>query len=586
MQKVRGMSLVTILMGMSVLLLLLFVMAEAATFHLQFASGLDARQEAKNLAESAVNEALAAALGDDSYGKNAVAVVIPGPGDPTRNYGVVSFGNADVRAPQSLNHLDDPALATGSTGQNVPGHTFHLVGVGRCGDSTSTVETVFYRPPFPKALSASGRIKAVGTVVTGMQQGTNYPSDPTGIPPSSRMPGCIQTNASDQGQNKAIDLLQCSVSGDAAAVGSVQLDSSTTVAGQVRQGGTAQPLPHVDVLTRINNIKNSPGTEILTGPIGNKTINWFSGCNDPSLTINGDLELHNGVLWTVGDLVITGGVKGQGLILCGGNLEIRKGTSLAADNLIAAACVGDVTLKGQDANRNNYYFQGVIYTNGNFKSQDLTVIGSVIAESTDPNKGGLELNNVNVVQTPECVSICQGNMVRVWQTRSKGRHDRPGEKALGAPATNPPGPIRYASPAERGPGIPDPSAVPSMVYFCVSPTAEEMLQPVDRRGQRLYNFAFKNAQTNAPLLTGLNVPGQKGTQPGNNFVDHIMWMTGTNFVKPPLNVEDTHVNDALQQLNQELSLTRSELISRMLFPPVNSLMTPGESSRVLLWKCY
>jgi hypothetical protein len=515
----RGMSLMTVLLGMTVLLLLLFTMAEASVFHLQFATSLDSRQEAKNLAESAVNEALAEFLGNDQYGKTPVQVLVPGDGDPTKNYGIVSFG-ADSRVPSSLNNLGSLNQVQGSTNHAVPGNSVHIVGRGRVGDSTSTVEAIYYRPPFPKALSASGRLKLVGTIVEGAAPGsTTIP-----VPAGQQVPGCIQTNALDSGNLKAVELLQCAISGDAAAVGSVQLDSATTVSGEVRQNGTPQTIAQIDVQSRINDIKDASGTEILSGVITDKTLNWFAGCRDPQLVINGNLTLQNGVLWTLGDLKITGSVSGEGLILCGGKVEVLSGSDLNAQTLVAVAAVGDVVMKGQG--QSNYGFKGIVYTGGNFVSQDLTVKGSVIANSNDPNKGGIDLNNVYVIQTPESVSISQGGMMQIWQTASKGRGGQAGERALASAVTNPPSPIQFVAGS-----IPDPGATRSQVFFNLSLTADTVLNNLTgdqaKANFTIYNAAKPIGPRNPSVKSNIfltNAGRDSGNSSGSTVETHVRWL--------------------------------------------------------------
>ncbi len=574
----------TVLLGMTVLLLLLFTMAEASIFHLQFATSLDSRQEAKNLAESAVNEALAEFLGNDQYGKTQVQVLVPGDGDPTRNYGVVSFLGADSRVPNSLNNLGSLNQVQGSTGHGVPGNTIHIVGRGRVGDSTSTVEAIYYRPPFPKALSASGRLKLVGTIVEGAIPG----SSTIPIPASEQIPGCIQTNALDSGNLKAVELVQCAISGDAAAVGSVQLDTATTVSGEVRQNGTPQAIAQIDVQARINDIKNATSTEILSGAITDKTLNWFAGCLDPQLVINGNLTLNNGVLWTLGDLKITGGVSGEGLILCGGKVEVLSGSDLNAQSLVAVAAVGDVIMKGQG--QSNYGFKGIVYTQGNFVSQDLTVKGSVIANSSDPNKGGIDLNNVYVVQTPESVSISQGGMMQIWQTASKGRGGQPGERALASPVTNPPSPIQFLPGSNT-----DPGATRSQVFFNLSLTADTVLNNLPANQAKanftIYNAAKPIGPRNPSIKRDVfltNAGRDPGNSSGSTVETHVRWLLASGQEYPggvkwyhPLPNNNADI-DGIQQTDQQLgNPTRGQI-----FPPVNSLLATGERSRVLLWRSY
>lgn len=553
----KGSSLITVIIGSGLLLMVLFTMAEAVIFHLQFANSLNTEHEARNLAQAAVHEALAELLTSDQYGRNSTPpLIVAGDGDPSRNYGIVSFV-ADGRVPRSLNNLGSLNQITGSTGHGVPGNTVHLVGRGRSGSSERTVEVLFYRPPFPKAMSSSGPIVASNARVTGLKADTAYPpSDPNNL-----VPGSLQSNSNKRGTTPAIKVINCQISGDVAAVGDVQVDAGSQVDGEIRMHGDPQPIPKIDVTARINDIKNADGTELLSGTIPGRKVGWYCGCPSGDLTINGDLDLENGVLWANENLTITGGVKGNGLVLCGGKVTIQKGCTLDADNLVALAAKGDVTLEGAD--RSDYFFQGLVYTNGNFSAEHLTVLGAVIADSSDPTRGGLTLRDVDMVLQPDAFNINKSVTFVV--------EDRGNERG---------------SQNSQPPSVP-PQGTPSSLRFQFSIRPESL-----RGGEKRFDFTVVNVNPTYPaypapktwywpnVSMNAEIPYsvQKLTRPDNN--------TKINWYKP-MPSEDNR-NDCYTQINNTIGLSPQQMLTRgmLAFPDLNSLMPSGERSRILMWVEY
>lgn len=383
----RGSALGTTVILTSLSLLMLFLMGQMCLFHLQFSSEVERRQLALNLAESAINEGLAALLADETYGGD---VTVTHPDYPEGSSGKLTFAKTGA---WSTNNLKKTVNADGWE-RVVPPSAAHLVGTGKVGDVVEVVEAIYVRPPFPKALLASGPIEAKGHLsVSGVA---------AGAPADSRLPGSISSNsASTDASRPAIKIgPSCSISGDVSAPGLIQIDPAAHVGGAISSNAGPQPVPQLDVPTLISRVRGATGTQALAGTVGPTTVDWFSGCTG-SLRVEGDLLLKDGVLWVEQDLVITGGIQGQGLVLVKGNVEIQAGMALGAQNLVALAAGGDVTLRGQD--RSSYYFQGMVYTEGNLIAREITVLGSVVS-----NGGGIELENVNLVQTAGSVETNHG----------------------------------------------------------------------------------------------------------------------------------------------------------------------------------
>jgi hypothetical protein len=390
--KRRGSSLFLVLTFVGVLTLLLFTMAQMCIFHLQFSVETDTRQLARDLAESVVNEGLARAANDNGFGTAAPPPTLVIPGSISGSTGTLSFDTHQSQVPASINNLINAGAAHSSTGLPVPGNTIYLVGKGQVGTVQATLETLYYIPPFPKALATSGPINATDTNVMGMPFNTTYPGTPAMLLALGlNRPGSMITN--DNGAT-AINLVNCSISGDVGAVGQVVLDAATNVSGEIRSNQAPQAVPHLDVANLIANVNTVGGTSMLAGAVGSQNVTWFAGCNG-NLLINGDLTLSDGVLWVNGDLTVTGGINGTGMILCSGNAQLQQGTQFNAQNSVALAAKGNVVLNG--LNQSNYFFQGLIYTNGNFRADSLTVLGTVVCDGSGPGTGAMNLTNANMV---------------------------------------------------------------------------------------------------------------------------------------------------------------------------------------------
>ncbi len=396
--RARGSTLASVLLVLMVAVTLTFVVAQASLTHLQFATGIDNREHARNLAESAINQALGQVLDSDAYGKNRAGgsfVKVTDPQYPAGSYGYLTFNKTEAaleRTWWSTNNLGDGSEL--GDRRPVPPSTVHLVGVGRCGDVQQTVEVLYYRPPYPKALTCTGPINSTGGLyVAALESGAAYPGSPTAIPPNDAERGSIHSNATG---NKAIELgAGCNITGNVGAAGQIVLDPTVVVGGEVRADANPQPVPDFDVDRMIYNVADVSNSLSLSGSTSALTVDWYAGSTG-NLDVNGDLTLKDGVLWVKGDLKVSGCIKGNGLVLVKGNVTADAGSNLDAQNLVALAASGDVRLHAAD--QNNFYFQGLVYSEGNIEARQITVLGTVIANGS-PGKGRLDLDRVTAVAT-------------------------------------------------------------------------------------------------------------------------------------------------------------------------------------------
>ena len=397
MKRSRGGALVTVILGLTITLTVLFLLGQVATQHLGFVASLEARQQARNLAEAAVARGLAEILESESYGVSRPRgrrIVVRGSElwGGGEGEGTLTFSPAEDRQYFSTNNLTRTTSVPGS-GRSVPKGVAHLVGVGRYAGATRVVEALYYRPPFPFGASASGPIIAPeGLSVVGLAAGADLTGEPGEISSSARAASSLRSTS---GGDPAIRLGPgCQVLGDLSAPGVVRVDPGATVSGEVRSGDSPGRLPVVDVETLMASLESVSGAAGVSGQVGSLSVNWVTGCSE-DLTVLGDLTLQQGVLYVRGDLEVRGAVQGDGLVLVGGRTSLLGGAELRAQNMVAVGSVGDVAMTAQGSA--GYFFQGLVYSGGNLEAREITVLGSLITNAP-AGSGQMTLENMTLVQ--------------------------------------------------------------------------------------------------------------------------------------------------------------------------------------------
>jgi len=386
----------------------------ALTFqHQFFSTALQQQQAARNLAEAAIQQAIVRVLHspNQSWGAAAQAgevIRVTSPIYPEAK-GVVSFNPAVALAEEvalSHNHLKVSAISPGSLDRQIPANCAQVVGRGVCGNSVKTIEVLFYVPPFPNALASEGPIRSRGgLLVGGLLDPEKYVSDYASVADEDKSPAHVVSNFTSP---QAIDLGPgATILGNVAAVGGVVLDSSVTVSGEVRQYIEPQPVPRLDLTALFGRVGFQLGSTELAPNISGPGLNlpWNAHSNS-NLVVNGDINLDSGVLLVRGDLTVHGGVSGSGAILVDGETRILGGARLNSADQVALVSRKKIVLDG--GGKSSYYFQGLMYTEEDVLAEDVTVIGAVIARGL----GGLELNDVNLINAPVTVSLVDGLELR------------------------------------------------------------------------------------------------------------------------------------------------------------------------------
>lgn len=402
-----GWALGTTLACMIALSVLLFAAVSAGVSHLQMVSKTTNAQHAKNLAEAALSKAIAELVKSDyKFGKNGsdrVEVSVP---DLEGSSGVVTFnrsesGFSDGYSTYNLDR-DSNVSGGGARSHQVPPRTVHLVARGRVGSSESWMECLYYKPPFPDGLAASGPVWVRSLYLAAVTSGQAYSGgDPGQIAPEDSRPANLFTNAT--GATAAQILEGCHITGSAGAMGGVSVDPDSQVLGEVLPGSEERAIPEIDVRARMDALRPNAVDVASTG--GNLELDpdWFAQATS-GLTVGGDLDLKGSVLLVTGDLRVAGAIKGTGVILVDGSVEITDGRSnVTSADQVAIACTRDFNLRAEAPEGN--YFQGLVYCEGDFEAKHITVVGATVVNGKNGAQGEARLDNVRFVQTPGSVEM-------------------------------------------------------------------------------------------------------------------------------------------------------------------------------------
>ena len=410
-RKSRGISIGTYLIAIATFSVLLSTLGWMATHHLHFATVMQQQQAARNLAETALNEALVRVLKspNQSFGTGrqvADRIEVSNPRYPGSR-GLVTFHPSSARdqqMPPSFNNLYSTVVHQDDAFRKVPVNTLYLVALGTCGDSRKKVEMLYYIPPFPSALASEGPVRSTGALlVAGVRDPANFPGNYDQVPPEDRAPSHVVSNYSGP---EAIHLgTGANIQGNVGAVGGVRLDSDVIVSGQVRQGIEPQPLPQLNLDSIFTTLDAQVGKDTIPMETisGADPMSWNSQRNG-NLHVTGDLHLDNGVLFVRGNLTVDGGITGEGAVFVDGETRINRGANLNAIDQVAVVSRKKILLEGQ--NKWSFFFKGLLYSEEEVVANNLTVLGAVIA------RGALELNEVNLLNAPVTISLIEGLELR------------------------------------------------------------------------------------------------------------------------------------------------------------------------------
>jgi len=381
------------------------------------------------MAESVVAEALEKVMANQSYGKSTSTTYNDEPlrlkstGYGNSAVGLLTFNSSKASSvenpitkdkesiPWSFNNLECDASKDGC-GRTVPRFAVHLIGTGISNGVVRRVEAVIHVPPFPYAIASSGKFESgSGLFVAAVKEPKDAMNGASAIPPDKLVPSHLGANSRD---DKAVKLGKgTKITGDVHSSGGVELDPD---GGAQIQGKTichADPikLPKIDVTSYDPEVQKMEGIQQLPASMDAQKLEGVSK-RKGNLTVNGDLTLDGSIVYVEGDLTIHGGVKGKGGLFVTGKTTIERGASLDSSNTAVLISKGDVNLNGKG--KDSSAFQGLLYTEGNFKAEQITLLGSFLSNGSgegattqvgSTSNGDISMNNVNLIHVPEYTKI-------------------------------------------------------------------------------------------------------------------------------------------------------------------------------------
>lgn len=401
-RRKRGASLLAVMALSMVVVTVLLVVGSVSTARLTLAGRSRGESLATYAAESAIARATAALLEDRTPSKNLQPddTYLE---DKEAGWSARLTWKTDKGIPYSTNLWDTDKSVTGWNGYAVPGRSLHMVAVGKCRGVERVVETVLHIPPFPYVIASSGTVNSDGgLLVTGVADAkdVSLQNGVVSIPKEKETAGHVASNGT--GDPALVLGPDTEVTGDVRAAGKINLDPAALVRGEVRPEVDPIGIPKLDV--RSYDPATRPGVQHLDNEeYPNSTYTdrlklegFVRRAGNLEVTSRG-LEMKGAVLYVDGDLEVRGPIEGKGALIVTGDCTLHGGAKLSTDNEAALVVGGDVTING-DGKQST--FVGLVYTEGNFTAEDITLVGAFVANSVSSAGSAMRMNRVNLVSVP------------------------------------------------------------------------------------------------------------------------------------------------------------------------------------------
>ena len=376
----RGTSLVTAIVVIAALLTIGFVTAGLSSSNLLLANrGVNA-QKARNLADSAISQAIARLLKDRTYRQDLA--ILTGEGQAA-----VTFD--EKLDYYSTNNLDKDSSRPGWRGTVVPGQAVHLIGVGHCGGAVHRSEAIGLVSRFPFAVASSGPVRSTGGLEICSIDAAEELAD--GVDKlQEKHPGSMASN-----KDVALEGEDIQVSGDVQAAGEIVLGRNVAIGGAILANEDPVNLPKIDAG------QYDPGDKAVELPrdtYAGLKIDGYSRLNRNLSIGQPGLKLDNGVLYVDGDLQVSGGITGTGAVIVTGKTSVYgSGGTVGTKSMAALISKGNVELIGSADQFQS--FQGLIYTEGNMLSRYLNLAGSFVANREAGSE--VSLDNTRLFHIPD-----------------------------------------------------------------------------------------------------------------------------------------------------------------------------------------
>lgn len=357
------MGLPSVLALACLLFLVVFVLLGTVLSDHGLICGLENKTRARNLAEAAVKRCCLRLRNQSDYGlKSGEGLTVTLPGDPAGAQGCVVFQGANA----SLNNLLGQAAVADSRGWPVPARSALLIGVGKCRSSQVRIEALLRRADFPYVLASQGPVESSGATRIGSLSNNTQ----------NLLPGDLASNSCS---DRAVALgPESFVSGDLRCAGGVFLDPLAKVNGQTFLHASQVELPKID-LKSYDPFGRLAFQDIPT-LTGNQDLCGICRCST-DMTVQGHLNLQGASLFVNGDLVVTNGISGSGLLVVMGQTQVQQGIQLETSDRAVLLSGGHVLLTGVGAQASQ--FHGLVYTQGGLTAQQLSLVGAFVSSGSD-----------------------------------------------------------------------------------------------------------------------------------------------------------------------------------------------------------
>ena len=392
-----GSTLLTTLSAVGILTVLGFVLSQLCVEHLAVAGLKASRQASLDLARSAVSQGLARLSQDGKFGTLAGTPVVQVNGERPQDQGRLSFDQQQalqLGIPYSLNNLTGTSARPGSLGNSVPSGSAHLVAIGKAGGQSRRIEVTVALPAFPFAVASSGPIRAVhGVRIAGLPA---LPATPGALENMTLVEADLASNDSSP---EAVFLGPGShIQGSVQAVGKVSLDPSAQVIGTVKSNADQEAIPGQQLKQYDPLISGQDFSAVETDLLG-QGANRLAGRvrRAGSLEVRDGLQLDGCLLFVDGDLKVSGGLQGKGAVVVTGELTVVGQSQFESGNAVAILSGKDTHIEGSGPQGS--FFQGLIYTQGKFSADRVTLVGSLIADD-ESRRSPVSLTDTRVLSNP------------------------------------------------------------------------------------------------------------------------------------------------------------------------------------------
>lgn len=402
MKRRRGLSLGSTLLVVSLIVTLGFSLSGLSVSQLGLARKADNRQQAENMAESVIALGIEKVRANEKFGTTAGSELLKVTAGEATGWLTFDAGHAATEGLLvSTNNLAGTGSTASAEGRPIPAGTVRLVGEGRCGDVVRRVEAFLRAPACPYALASSGRIEALGGLLVGSVKGSDEVppilADPAANPPR---PGDLVANSDLD--NAVVLQGQTVITGDLQTSGEVQAaNPGSDIWGEVRAHCDPVELPKVDVAGYDPEKTGKPHSSLDAPPEDNPRLSGVVRFTT-SQVIPGTLTLDSALVFVNGDLTVKGGVKGRGALVVTGKTRLENGATLDAGNRLTLLGQGSVEILG--SGKQSSAFQGLVYTEGDFTVEKITVVGALFARGSV-----VRLGDCNLLANPQVEKLDLGS---------------------------------------------------------------------------------------------------------------------------------------------------------------------------------